>query len=78
MALLTVNRVHMQSRLQAGVLATLILAIGAMALSGCGVRGSLETPPAAKAATDTGNATPGSTPAEQKPHKPFVLDPILR
>lgn len=68
----------MQSRLQAGVLATLILAIGAMALSGCGVRGSLETPPAAKAATDTGNATPGSTPAEQKPHKPFVLDPILR
>jgi hypothetical protein len=44
-------------------------------LGGCGVRGSLEAPAAEP--TDTGNATPG-TPGQPVPHKPSILDPILR
>jgi len=43
--------------------------------SGCGVRGSLEAPPSAP--TETGNATPG-TPGQPSPHKPSILDPLLR
>jgi predicted small lipoprotein YifL len=52
-----------------------LLAGGALALAGCGVRGSLEAPAAEP--TDTGNATPG-TPGQPAPHKPSILDPILR
>ena len=50
-------------------------AVLALLLSGCGVRGSLEAPPAAP--TETGNATPG-TPGQPSPHKPSILDPLLR
>jgi hypothetical protein len=58
---------------RAGLLAVLVG--GVLALGGCGVRGSLEAPAAEP--TDTGNATPG-TPGQPTPHKPSVLDPILR
>lgn len=52
------------------------LALGAaLALGGCGVRGSLEKPPGVQSETD--NATPGK-PGEPVPHKPSVLDPLLR
>ena len=66
----------MQSRLQLGVVIALLMG-SVLALGGCGVRGSLETPPSA--ATETGNATPG-TPgtATGQPHKPSILDPLLR
>ncbi len=64
---------------RAGVLTALLLA-GTVA--GCGVRGALEAPPEAKAsadgtapdATDAG----GNSAAKPKPHKPFVLDSLLR
>jgi predicted small lipoprotein YifL len=52
-----------------------VLLAGALGLSGCGVRGPLETPPGA--AVETGNATPG-TPGQPAPHKPSILDPLLR
>jgi predicted small lipoprotein YifL len=44
-------------------------------LAGCGVRGSLEKPPGVQ--SDSGDATPGK-PGEPVPHKPSVLDPLLR
>ena len=64
---------------RAGVLTALLLA-GSVA--GCGVRGALEAPPEAKVAgeatspdaTDAG----GNSAAKPKPHKPFVLDGLLR
>lgn len=59
-----------------------VLAAAALALAGCGVRGSLDLPPEAKAeqrnaaSADSGQGKPeGATP---KPHKDFILDGILR
>ena len=70
----TVNKVHMHSRLPLCVAIALSVA-GMFSISGCGVRGSLEAPPNAK--VETGNATPG-TPGAPAPHKPSILDPLLR
>ncbi|MBX9589652.1 MAG: hypothetical protein K2X43_10125 [Hyphomonadaceae bacterium] len=64
----------MHSRLPLRVVIALIT-VGMLGISGCGVRGSLEAPPQAK--NETGNATPG-TPGEPVPHKPSILDPLLR
>lgn len=54
----------------------------AFVLAGCGVRGPLEAPPSAKAANqasataESGQGKPeGGAP---KPHKPFVLDGLIR
>jgi predicted small lipoprotein YifL len=47
----------------------------ALLLAGCGVRGSLEKPPGVQ--SDSGDANPGK-PGEPVPHKPSVLDPLLR
>ena len=50
-------------------------------LAGCGTRGNLETPAAEKAADTTASADSGQGKPEGtalKPHKPFILDPILR
>jgi predicted small lipoprotein YifL len=60
--------------LKLGVMGAL-LSLGALALSGCGVRGNLEAPPTE--ANESGNATPG-TPGQPVPHKPFILDTPLR
>ena len=63
----------------AALLAASLLATG---LSGCGVRGNLETPVEAKATGDA--ASPDSTDAggnsavKPKPHKPFILDGLIR
>jgi predicted small lipoprotein YifL len=57
-----------------GILAALLL--GALGIAGCGVRGPLETPPAAASDT-TGGATPG-TPGQPVPHRPSILDPLIR
>lgn len=59
-----------------------LAAVAALGLAGCGVRGSLESPAKAQGGTTTpvaSGATGGSgaTPAP-KPHRPFVLDGILR
>jgi predicted small lipoprotein YifL len=59
-----------------------VLAVCALAfsLAGCGVKGSLETPPEAKTEA-TAEAQSGQGKAEgsaPKPHKGFVLDGLLR
>ena len=70
----TENRAEMQGRLRLG-LAAALFALGAFGLAGCGVRGSLETPPQEK--SETGGAVPG-TPGQPVPHKPSILDPLIR
>ena len=70
-------------RLLLRVSAAAILAGAAMAVGGCGVRGPLEAPPEAKV---TGTNSTAETPtdpgkdsaAKSKPHKDFILDPLLR
>lgn len=57
-----------------------LLAVALLALGGCGVRGSLETPPEAKAET-TAEANSGQGKPEgaaPKPHKGFILDGLIR
>ena len=65
----------MQSRVISFVLVSGLV----FALTGCGVRGSLDTPkavPEPTASADSGQGKPeGDTPKE---HKPFVLDDLLR
>lgn len=51
-------------------------------LAGCGVRGSLDAPPVAKEAgattsPDAADAGPNSS-APPKPHRDFLLDPLIR
>jgi predicted small lipoprotein YifL len=65
----------MHARLKLGVVVALVLS-GALYLAGCGVRGPLEAP-GGDEAKETGNATPG-TPGTPVPHKPSVLDPLIR
>lgn len=52
----------------------------ALALAGCGVRGSLEPPPGAKedkaAKADSGQGKPEN--ATPKPHRDFILDGLIR
>jgi len=64
----------MHSRLPLCIALALTVA-GMLSISGCGVRGSLEAPPKAK--VETGSANPG-TPGEPVPHRPSILDPLLR
>jgi predicted small lipoprotein YifL len=52
------------------VIASTALAVAASA--GCGVRGPLETPP--KSTADAPSAKPG----EPTPHRPSILDPLIR
>ncbi|MBO0764782.1 MAG: hypothetical protein J2P50_09360 [Hyphomicrobiaceae bacterium] len=62
----------MRNRLPLWVLtAAAVLAL--LAGAGCGVRGSLDTPP--KAASDM---PPPSRPGEPPAHKPTILDPLIR
>jgi predicted small lipoprotein YifL len=55
-----------------------VLAAVALGLGGCGVRGSLEVPPEAKAnaTADSGQGKPVGAPP--KPHKEFILYSLLR
>jgi hypothetical protein len=64
----------MRSRLPLCV-AIALTALGLLGMPGCGVRGSLEAP--AKQKTETGGAAPGK-PGEPVPHKPSILDPLIR
>lgn len=58
----------------------LAAALMAALLAGCGVRNSLESPAEAKAdktaTADSGQGKPEG--AALKPHKPFVLDGLIR
>ncbi len=49
-----------------------ILGMTAFGVAGCGVKGALEAPPEAKQA----DSAPG--PDGKKPHKPYVLDGLIR
>ncbi|MDX2155962.1 MAG: lipoprotein [Hyphomicrobiaceae bacterium] len=64
----------------AWVAPALLSAVLAIALAGCGVRGSLENPQTAeakqKAAADSGQGKPED--AAPKPHKDFILDGLIR
>jgi predicted small lipoprotein YifL len=64
-------------------LRAIALALAATSLvAGCGVRGSLDLPPEAKAAesrtatADSGQGKPAG--AAPKPHKDFLLDGLIR
>ena len=52
------------------VIASTALAVAVSA--GCGVRGPLETPP--KSTADA----PPTKPGEPTPHRPSILDPLIR
>ena len=56
---------------------SLLLAVCAFGAAGCGVRGSLEAPPAEKTASaESGQGEPEGTAPRQ--HKDFVLDGLIR
>ena len=62
----------MRSRLQLGVSIGLFVLV-TLSLVSCGVRGPLEAPPEAKS-SDAAPRKPG----EPAPHKPSILDPLIR
>ncbi len=59
---------------------SLLLALCALGISACGVRGSLENPPEARAertaTAESGQGKPEG--AAIKPHKDFILDGLIR
>ncbi len=59
---------------------TLAAMLAAMSTAGCGVKGSLEPPPGAKAdATAKADSGQGKKEGEApKPHREFILDGLLR
>lgn len=62
-------------------IAVLLIAV-ALPLTGCGVKGSLDSPPQAKAegtaTSPDAKGTAENSAAPQKEHRPFVLDSLLR
>ena len=68
--------------MRAGLKASLVAVALGLALSGCGIRGSLEAPPEAKADGTANSAAAGAAGANSaatpKPFRGFVLDPLLR
>ncbi len=71
----------MLSRMKPALLATSTVLLAGV-LAGCGVKGPLETPTAAKGAQQaTAQADSGQGKAEgaaPKPHKSFILDGLIR
>jgi len=57
------------------VLASLLIALG---MAACGVRGSLDLPPEAKAEQEKAKAVAKSDPSYKPAHKDFILDGLLR
>lgn len=73
----------MQGRVIARQIGIGIMLAGlAFGLGACGVRGSLDAPPSAKAAGTAKSAEASGTgpdsAAPRKPHEDFLLDPLLR
>jgi predicted small lipoprotein YifL len=56
-------------------LGSLLLAV---ALSACGVRGSLDPPPEARAEQEKAKAAAKADPSYKPAHKDFILDGLLR
>ena len=56
-----------------GLTLVLMVSLATLALAACGKRGALEAPPTASATDKSVEPKPN-----EKPHKPFVLDPLLR
>jgi predicted small lipoprotein YifL len=63
----------MQGRVSRKVVMAIAI-LGMLGISGCGVRGALDAPPEAKAEAGANAGAPGSPP----PHKPSILDPLIR
>ena len=63
-------------------IAALVAAGLCLGLGACGVRGSLDPPPSAKASGTAKSAEAAGTQPESaappKPHDGFILDPLLR
>ncbi|MFM9940894.1 MAG: lipoprotein [Hyphomicrobiaceae bacterium] len=59
------------------VLLTAALALS-LGLAGCGVRGSLENPDKADASATADSGQGKKEGAALKPHKPFILDGLIR
>ena len=59
-----------------------LLMLAAAVVAGCGVRGSLDPPESAQSSGTAKSAEQGAagdkTAAQPKPHKPFILDGLLR
>lgn len=57
-----------------------MMTLAALALAGCGVKGSLENPPEAKNEPTADAASGQGKPAgeAEKPHQGFILDRLLR
>jgi predicted small lipoprotein YifL len=65
-----------------GIIAGVVVAALSLGLASCGVRGSLDPPPGAKAngtakSAESAGTQPDSA-APPKPHEGFILDPLLR
>ena len=65
-----------------GIRAGVVVAALSLGLGACGVRGSLDPPPDAKAngtakSAESAGTQPNSA-APPKPHEGFILDPLLR
>lgn len=56
-----------------GLTTALMLSLATLALAACGKRGALDAPPASEVSEKPAEAKPG-----EKPHRGFVLDPLLR
>jgi predicted small lipoprotein YifL len=59
-----------------GFILIAMLLLATMALTACGKRGTLEAPPAEVA--PSGKSASVEPKPNEKPHRPFVLDPLLR
>jgi predicted small lipoprotein YifL len=82
---MTANRRQWSSMPQAPAVHVRWAALAALGLAatlaGCGVRGNLEAPPDAKAAgtATTGDAASAAgSSTKQQPHRPFILDGLIR
>lgn len=63
-------------------IAVALVGAACASFGGCGVKGPVEPPPAAKAAGDAkspnAQAAGQNSDAPPKPHESFILDPLLR
>lgn len=64
--------------MNSAVAKTALAAVLALAMAGCGVRGSLEAPPKVKDTADAESGQGKPEGATEKPHKGFILDGLVR
>jgi predicted small lipoprotein YifL len=82
MAKLAMTSLIKSGLIKSGLIKSAVVVALAGMLAACGVKGSLETPQSAQAAqAGTASADSGQGKAEgaaPKPHKPFILDSLVR